>query len=176
MQGTDHLQPLTTGAYQAYRLFGMFASQRLRAVLATTLAVGLESAAIVGLTALGAQRGFALPLGHLDEWLRVTPPADALAAALRWVALAGAWWLLGGTLLYVAAVAARAPAAGRAGRGTALPRVRRVVDAAFAVTVVAGAVLTPATAAHAAAPPATTAAVRDGHGARIAALPPARGP
>src|SRR5437660_4839951 len=142
----------------------MIGSQRSGAVLATVLAVALESAAIVGLTALGAQHGFAVPLGHLDEWLRVTPPAEALAATLRWVALAGAWWLLGGSLLYVAAVAARAPAAVRAVRWTALPMVRRAVDAAFAVTVVAGAALAPTSAARAAAPPPTTSPVRDGRG------------
>ena len=81
--------------------------RRTRAALATVAALAVEAAAIVGLGALGARREFAIPFAHVDDWLRVTPPADALAAVLRWVALLGAGWLCLGTLLYVVAAATR---------------------------------------------------------------------
>ena len=90
--------------------------------LATVGVLAGETGAVIGLGALGSHREFAVPLGHLDSWARVTPPADALAAVLRWVAFLGAWWLLGGTLLYVAAAASRVPGALGAVRWAALPR------------------------------------------------------
>src|SRR5437867_2323082 len=137
----------------------MNALGRCRAVLATAATLTAEVGAIVALTALGSRRAYTVPLGRLDEWLKVTAPADALVAALRWVALVGAWWLLASTLLYVAAVATRVPGAVRAVRWAALPPVRRLVDTAFATTVIAATLVGPATAAHAttaADPPSTT--------------------
>ena len=135
--------------------------------------VAAEGAAIVMLTAIGREPAFRVPLTRLDDWLAVTPPADALVAGLRWVALLGAWWLLAGTLVYVAAAVTRVPAAVRAVRWAALPPVRRVVDAAFAATVVGGAVLAPATAGARVAGPPPTTFVRDGRGGDLASLPPA---
>ena len=135
--------------------------------------VAAEGAAIVMLTAVGREPAFRVPLTRLDDWLAVTPPADALVAGLRWVALLGAWWLLAGTLLYVAAAVTRVPAAVRAVRWAALPPVRRVVDAAFAATVVGGAVLAPASAGARVAGPPPTTFVRDGRGGDLASLPPA---
>ena len=96
-----------------------------------------------------------------------------LVAGLRWVALLGAWWLLAGTLVYVAAAVTRVPAAVRAVRWAALPPVRRVVDAAFAATVVGGAVLAPANAGARVTGPPPTTFVRDGRGGDLASLPPA---
>ncbi len=148
--------------------------RRTRAALATLLALAVEAAAVVGLGALGARREFAVPFAHVDDWLRVTPPADALAAVLRWVALLGAGWLCLGTVLYVFAAATRLPGAVRAVRWAALPQVRRAVDTAFAVTVVAGAAFAPAAASAADAPPTT--AVRDGRSGGLASLPAAPGP
>jgi nucleoid-associated protein YgaU len=67
----------------------------------------------------------------------------------------------------------RVPAAVRAVRWAALPPVRRVVDAAFAATVVGGAVLAPASAGARVAGPPPTTFVRDGRGGDLASLPPA---
>jgi hypothetical protein len=151
----------------------MIALRRLSAAVATMTTVAAEGAAIVLLTAIGREPAFRVPFTRLDDWLAVTPPADALVAGLRWVALLGAWWLLAGTLLYVAAAVTRVPAAVRAVRWAALPPVRRVVDAAFAATVVGGAVLAPATAGARVAGPPPTTFVRDGRGGDLASLPPA---
>jgi hypothetical protein len=65
----------------------------------------------------------------------------------------------------------------RAVRWAALPPVRRAVDTACAVTVVASVVFAPATVAGAAAadPPSTTQ-VRDGRTGGLASLPPAPAP
>jgi hypothetical protein len=154
-------------------LFVMNALQRSRAAVVTMATLAAEGAAIVALTAIGHEPAFRVPLTRLDDWLAVTPPADALVAALRWVALLGAWWLFAGTLLYVAAVVTRVPAAVRAVRWAALPPVRRVVDAALVATVVGGAVLAPATAGARGAGPPSTTLVRDGRGGDLASLPPA---
>jgi len=151
----------------------MIALRRPLAALATIATLAAEGAVIVALTALGHEPPFRVPLGRLDEWLQVTPPADALVAALRWVALLGAGWLLAGTLVYVAAAATRVPAAVRAVRWVAVPPVRRVVDAAFVATLIGGAVVAPATAGARAADPAPTTVVRDGRRHDLASLPPA---
>jgi hypothetical protein len=121
----------------------MFALRRLTA-LAALLAV--EVAAVVALERLGGRPPFRIPLGDLAQWARATPPADALAAAARLVALAGAAWLLLGTVAYVLARALRVPTLVRASGVIALPAVRRVVDAALAASIAAGVVLAPASA------------------------------
>jgi hypothetical protein len=154
-------------------LFTMNALQRSRAAVVTMATLAVEGAAIAALTAIGHEPAFRVPLTRLDDWLAVTPPADALVAGLRWVAMVGAWWLFAGTLVYVAAVVTRVPAAVRAVRWAALPPVRRVVDAAFVATVVGGAVLAPATAGARGAGPPPTTLVRDGRGGDLASLPPA---
>ncbi len=147
--------------------------RRSLAALGTITTLAAEVGAIVALSAVGRDPAFRIPLGRLDDWLAATPPADALVAGLRWVALLGAWWLLAGTLLYVAAAATRVPAAVRAVRWAALPPVRRVVDAAFLATVVGGAMLAPATAGASTTGPPPTTLVRDGRGGDLASLPPA---
>jgi hypothetical protein len=137
--------------------------------------LGIEVVAVAALTALGSKPPFAAPSrgwAGWEEWLRTAPPADVLVAALRWVALLGAWWLLASTLLYVGASMTRVPGAVRVVRWTALPPVRRAVDTAFAVSVVAGSVLAP-TAAHAASSAPTATTVRDGHAGGLASLPAA---
>ncbi len=122
-----------------------------------------ELAAVVALTRLGAHRPFTVSLGDLRPWLAHAEPADAVMVVLRWVALLGAWWLLMGTTLYLLVALTRVPTAIRAVRWAALPSVRRAIDAAFACSVVAGAVLAPsgAGAVTGTVPPATS--VRDGH-------------
>ena len=136
-----------------------------------------ETAAVIALTGVGSRAPFALPRDGLGQWLRTAAPADVVVAGMRWVALAAAWSLLAGTALYVVASLTRLPGAMRAVRWAALPSVRRVVDAAFAVSVVAGTVLVPAATAPAATadvPPApATSAVRSGHAGGLASLPAA---
>jgi resuscitation-promoting factor RpfA len=135
-----------------------------------------EVATVLALTGLGSRPPFAAPHDGIAEWLRTAPPADVVVAALRWVALAGAWWLLAGTLLYVAASLTRVPAAVRAVRWAALPAVRRAVDAACAVSLVAGAVLVPTAAGAATGDATVTTTVRDGHSGGLASLPAAPAP
>ncbi len=136
------------------------------------VAVTAEAGAVAALILAGRRPELAVPLAHVGPWLHSRPPADVLVAVLRWVALAGAVWLLASTVLYVAAAASRVPSAVRAVGWSTLPIVRRAVDAAFAVTVVTGAVLAPAAARAATDPPAVSL-VRDGRGAGgIAELPP----
>jgi len=157
------------------RLIGM---RRALGWVGTIATVTAEVVTIGALVALGRDPTLRVPSAHLEHWLRVTPPADAVIAVLRWVALVGAWWLLAGTLLYLVAAATRVPAAVRAVRWAALPPVRRVVDAAFVVTVVGGAVLAPVS-AHA-IPSATgsprTTLVRDGRAGDLTSLPPQAAP
>jgi hypothetical protein len=151
----------------------MIGVRRPLAALATSATLAVEGGAIVALTALGHERRFRVPLARLDEWVQMTPPADALVAGLRWVALVGAWWLLAGTVVYVVAAATRVPAAVRAVRWVAFPVVRRVVDAAFVATVIGGAVVAPAPAGARAADPPPTTLVRDGRRHDLASLTPA---
>jgi hypothetical protein len=138
------------------------------------LTLAAELATVWSLTTVGARPELALPRDHLGTWLQTRPPADVLVALLRGVALVGAWWLLAGTALYALAAASRIPGALRAVRWATLPAVRRVVDAAFAASLVTGAVLAPtvATAATATDPPPTTV-VRDGRSGELASLPAA---
>ncbi len=108
------------------------------------LLVAAESAALLVLLRLGTVPALALPHGDLGTWLRDTPPTDALAAALRLVALAGAAWLLATTLLYaLSCVVTRShrrsavrSGLGRVAAGITLPAVRRLVDGALACALV----------------------------------------
>jgi nucleoid-associated protein YgaU len=137
----------------------------------------IEAAALVALTRLGSQAPFAIPAAGAGRWLRTAPPADVLVVSLRWIALAGAWWMLATTALYAGASMTRLAGAVRAVRWAALPAVRRAVDAAFAASLVAGSVLAPGAAdATAGATPTTTAGVRDGHARGVASLPAAPAP
>ncbi|HVM00771.1 MAG TPA: hypothetical protein VM324_15890 [Egibacteraceae bacterium] len=93
-------------------------------------------------------------------WLAVVPAEDAVMAALRVVALAGAYWLVITTGCYTLARAARLPAAARSVGWATLPVVRRLADRAVAVAL-AGSTVTlgvPGLAtATIVAPPAVTA-------------------
>jgi hypothetical protein len=92
-------------------------------------------------------------------WLATTPPQDAVAAVLRFVATAAAWWLLATTGLYLVARLTRVPAMVRT-LGWATPRaVRRLIDRGVALSVIAS--LAGGTAAFAGGgnPPAPVVAV-----------------
>ncbi|TMK52756.1 MAG: LysM peptidoglycan-binding domain-containing protein [Actinobacteria bacterium] len=70
-------------------------------------------------------------------WLASTPPQDAVAAVLRLAATAAAWWLLATTGLYLAARLTRVPAMVRALEWTTPRAVRRLIDRAVALSVIA---------------------------------------
>ncbi|HEX5586799.1 MAG TPA: hypothetical protein VFZ17_05785 [Acidimicrobiia bacterium] len=130
-----------------------------------------ELLALLVLVRLGRTAPFAIPW-RLDAWRRATPE-DALAAALRWVALAAAAWLLVVTVAY-AFVARRpvAPADARWSTRCIPALVRRIVDGALVASVAAVVVAGP-TAASAGArdqPPVVTL-VRDGRAGDLRSLP-----
>lgn len=104
------------------------------------------------------------------RWLASVPAEDAVMAALRLVALAGAYWLLVTTLCYVTARAAGLPAAVRTVEWATLPGVRRVADGAVAAVLVgSSAALGGMPAVALAAPPALVSA----EAAEGIVLPPA---
>jgi hypothetical protein len=158
----------------------MIALYRSARVVGTVL---VEAVTVIVLFGAGRRPELAVPVGHLGEWLRHGDPATVVVALLRWVALAGAGWLLVSTLLYLLAALGRVPAAMRAVRWSTVPAVRRAIDAACAVSVATSVVLAPtvAGAAPAGDPPAVTV-VRDGRGdgrgegGRIARLPAGTAP
>jgi nucleoid-associated protein YgaU len=140
--------------------------------------VAVEAATLAALVAIGGRPGMGVPLGDLGDWLRDGDPATVVVALLRWVAVVLAAWTLLSTLLYLAAASSRVPAAVRAVRWTTVPAVRRVVDAACAVSVATSVVATsvvlaPAGAGATSADPPSVSVVRDGRGGdgSIARLP-----
>jgi len=145
--------------------------------------VAAETAMLVGLVALGRRAPFDLPL-DAREWGTVEP-ADALAAALRWAAVAAAAWLLVTTVV-VTAVEARRGRVGRLGRVAHLPprairaprAVRALVHQAVVGGLAVGIAATPASAQRAgtaqrgaAADVPVVAVVRDGRATDLATLP-----
>ncbi len=124
---------------------------RMRSLLALVVLVTAEAAAVAGLWRLGDRPWAAIDLTELWRWLAVTPPADALAAVLRVVALVVAVHVLCSTVLYLLARCSGAPRALRAARWVTLPVVRRVADRAVAVALTAGTALGGPTAGLAAA-------------------------
>jgi hypothetical protein len=139
----------------------MFALKRAARLGSTVL---VEVAMVAALVALGRRSELAVPVGHLGTWLRDGDPATVVVAVARWIALVGAGWLLGSTLLYLAASLSRVPAAMRAVGWTTLPSVRRAVDAVGAASVATAVVLAPSVAGAArASDPPSVSLVRDGH-------------
>jgi hypothetical protein len=120
------------------------------------LLVAIEIAAVVALHRLGGVDGFAIPRHDLGRWLQQTPSEDVLLAGLRLAALLASWWLLGTTLLYVAARIARMHRAAYALGWATLPVVRRWADRAVAVSIVAAGALGAARPAGADPSPTTT--------------------
>jgi hypothetical protein len=149
-------------------------------VAAVALLLAAEAAAVAALVQVGSAPPFDLGT-DVAAWARATPE-DALAAALRWVALASAAWLLVVTALDIVLAVA---SGGRSRRSwgprfrVAPPAIRRLVDRAVVTGVAAGVVLVPGT-AHAArsgrdASPPAVVVVRDGRG-DLASLPPGQRP
>src|SRR6478672_11865777 len=98
--------------------------RKIRQSLALVVLLSVEAVAVVAVHRVGAHAPFDLPFDHLDPWLRAAP-GDALAAALRAVALVCAWWLLLVTLAYASASVARIPGAIRACEWATPAAVRR---------------------------------------------------
>ncbi|HEY4398673.1 MAG TPA: hypothetical protein VGO28_13470 [Acidimicrobiia bacterium] len=142
------------------------------------LLVAAEAIAVVALHRLGDVDGFAIPNHDLGRWLQQSTSEEVLLVAVRIVALVAAWWLLGTTLLYVAARAARLHGAARAVGCATLPSVRRWADRAVAVSIVAATALGLGRPAAADPPPTTLPApvvvdVDHRDPARVPARPPA---
>jgi len=148
--------------------------------------VAAETAAVVALVALGGRPPFDLPLDARD-WGSVEP-ADAVAAALRWAAIAVAAWLLVTTVVaaVVVAVEARRGRVGVLGRVAHVPprairaprAVRALVHQAVVGGLAVGIAATPAGAQRgasarsgAAAEVPVVAVVRDGRATDLATLP-----
>jgi nucleoid-associated protein YgaU len=122
------------------------------------LLIAAEVAAVVTVHRLGSVDGFSIPRHDFVGWLQRTPSEEVLLAGVRLAALVAAWWLLGSTLLYVAARAARLHRTAAALGWATLPAVRRWVDRAAAVSIVAASALGAARPAGAEPPPTTGAA------------------
>jgi hypothetical protein len=134
-----------------------------------------EAAAVVTVYRFGSRPPFDLPLDDLDPWVRAAP-ADALLAALRVVALAGAAWLFAVTATYALARGLGVRSALRVLERTTPHLVRRVVDHAVAASIVVGALAAPV---HAASKPAPVVVdVRNGRarGGSLSSLPADIGP
>jgi len=145
-------------------------SLRRRARLPLLLAV--EAAAVVAVHRLGSRPPFDLPLDDVDAWTRAAP-ADALLAALRVVALAGAAWVFAVTAAYALARGLGLRSALRVLERATPHLVRRVVDHAVAASIVVGSLAAPAQAAS--KPPAPVVVdVRNGrvHAGSLSSLPP----
>jgi hypothetical protein len=143
----------------------------------TAVLVVAEVALVVALVRLSTRAPFDLGL-DLSAWRRAAPE-DALAAALRWVALGAAGWLLAVTLACVATTAL-----GRCVRVGTPQFVRRLVDRTVVSGLVVGALVVPAlapvavsagTRAGGADTPAVTV-IRDGRAGTLDALPAAPAP
>lgn len=100
--------------------------------------IALEAAAI---PLLQGQGGTGVDWSHLGDWITGTAPEDAVVAVVRLVALLLAAWLLATTTVYFLARLTRAPALVRATSWATLPAIRRLVDAAMAVTLVGSTVV-----------------------------------
>jgi hypothetical protein len=145
---------------------------RARAGLVLALLLAAGAASLTALLALGARPPFDLPVDP-RAWGDV-PPADALAAVLRWLAIAATAWL-------VAAIVASGVWAVATGRRTRTPRrrsrlvplaLRRLAEQALLGGVALGVAAAPAlaqTASRSGAPVVTV--VRDGRASDLASLP-----
>ena len=109
--------------------------QRIRRTAALALVVASEAAGVVLLLRVGTRRPFDLPIDDWEPSVRAAP-GDALASALRLVALGAASCLLVTTLLYVGASVARLPRLLRACAAVTPLPVRHLVDGACAASVV----------------------------------------
>lgn len=105
-----------------------------RSVLKLIGLVVFETVALRVVNRLGDLSWTHIDWSDLRRWLAVTPTEDALAAVIRLITLACAYWLAGSTVLYVLVRAANLPRAARSVRWITLPPVHRLVDRALAMT------------------------------------------
>jgi hypothetical protein len=128
----------------------------IRPLLNLVVLMGVEVGALVFVQRLGAG-AMRIDWSHLSSWLHTTSSEDAVAAVSRVLVLAGAYWLLATTALYLLARVARVPALVRGVGSFTVPGVRKLVDAALVVSIAGAGVIGGGAMAHAAAgPPPTT--------------------
>jgi hypothetical protein len=101
---------------------------RIRPLLGTIVAVTLPVLAIVALHRFGSLDWLRIDFGDLRGWARQARIEDAFAAVLRYVALAGAYWLAASSLLYLLARLSGIARLIDATSVLTLPAVRRVTD------------------------------------------------
>jgi hypothetical protein len=102
--------------------------------------VAVEVGALLALSRSGSLAFLRTPGANPSAWrlwLASTPPQDAVAAVLRLVATGCAWWLVATTGLYLAARLARIPGLVRALEPTTPRAVRRLIDRALTVSLIA---------------------------------------
>lgn len=117
---------------------------RIRALFGLIAALALPTLMVVALHRMGSLDWLRIDFADFGGWARRTRVEDALAAVLRYVALAGGYWLLGSTLLYLVA---RVSGSVRLIDATALltmPAVRRVTDRLVIGTLAVSALAGPA--------------------------------
>jgi nucleoid-associated protein YgaU len=135
--------------------------------------VGAEAATVAVLHGLARIDGLRGPGGDPAAWLRTSSPEEVVAGTLRLLAVGCAWWLLASTVVYAVALVAGRAALARTLCRVVLPSVRRRVERALAVSIVASATLGSGVAGIAAAGepvPEPSVEVRDGRA--VEALPP----
>jgi hypothetical protein len=151
----------------------------LRRTLRLGSLLGIEVAVVAGVHLLGRVDGLGGPGSDPVGWLRSSSPEEVVAGTVRLVTLACAWWLLASTVLYIAVRITTRRRAAPALTRLVLPAVRRRVDRALAVSMLASAVLGGGLSGVAAAgepePPATIA-VRDGRAIASFPVPAVPGP
>ncbi|MDH3248429.1 MAG: hypothetical protein OEQ47_05685 [Acidimicrobiia bacterium] len=101
---------------------------RWRAFLGTLFAITLPVAAVIALHRLGSLDWLRIDFTDLEGWARRTRIEDAFAAVLRYVALAGAYWLTVSSAVYLVARLSGITRLIEATAVLTLPAVRRVTD------------------------------------------------
>lgn len=102
-----------------------------------------ETAAIVVLHQLGRIEWMTIPYGEAMTWLELAPLEDVVAAIVRTLALAIAYWITASSVLYAIARLSRVPALIRATAWTTLPPIRRAIDRTVAMTLAGATLATP---------------------------------
>ncbi len=101
---------------------------RWRALLGTLFAIFLPVAAVIVLHRLGSLDWLRIDFADLDGWARRSRLEDAFAAVLRYLALAGAYWLAISSAAYLLARLSGITRLIDATAVLTLPAVRRVTD------------------------------------------------
>jgi hypothetical protein len=116
---------------------------RTRNIALVVALCGFEMGAIALLHQLGNSRWMTVPWGSVRSWLEIAPIEDVVAAGLRSIALAVAYWIAASTAAYGAARISRVPRLIQATTRTTLPPIRTAVDRAIAVAATAAAFASP---------------------------------